>query len=193
MSNSSGPHGLWPSRLLQPWNIPGKSTAVGCHLLLQGIFPTQGSNPGLPLCRQTVCHLSHQWFGQKSHFLTRGSLCLQVLSPPLGHITSYLEISTSACLPRTLSLRQLLGCSQRCLIQLCVSRRRWSVSFVGWTRAALTVTARAPSRRFSHRGVRRRCERPLLQRTLHDGDSRGPCSGLQDFGPYELVPDAVGF
>ena len=34
---------------------------MGCHFLLQGIFPTQGSNPGLPHCRQTLYHLSHQW------------------------------------------------------------------------------------------------------------------------------------
>ena len=33
---------------------------MGCHFLLQGIFPTQGWNPGLPHCRQTLCHLSHQ-------------------------------------------------------------------------------------------------------------------------------------
>ena len=39
---------------------PGKNTGVGCHVLLQGIFPTQGLNPGLPHCRQMVCHLSHQ-------------------------------------------------------------------------------------------------------------------------------------
>ena len=32
--------------------FPGKNTGVGCHFLLQGIFPTQGSNPGLPHCRQ---------------------------------------------------------------------------------------------------------------------------------------------
>ena len=38
---------------------PDKNTAVGCHALLQGIFPTQGSNPGLPHCRQILCHLSH--------------------------------------------------------------------------------------------------------------------------------------
>ena len=31
---------------------PGKNTGVGCHALLQGIFPTQGSNPGLLLCRR---------------------------------------------------------------------------------------------------------------------------------------------
>ena len=39
-----------PARLLHPWDFPGKNTGVSCHLLLQGIFPTQGSNPGLPLC-----------------------------------------------------------------------------------------------------------------------------------------------
>ena len=33
-----------PARLLHPWNSLGKNTAVGCHALLQGILPTQGSN-----------------------------------------------------------------------------------------------------------------------------------------------------
>ena len=42
------PHGLQPTRLLNPWDSPGKNTGVGCHALLQGIFTTQGSNPGLP-------------------------------------------------------------------------------------------------------------------------------------------------
>ena len=46
--------------LLPPWDFPGKSTGVGCHFLLQKIFPTQGSNPGLPCCRQTLYRLSHQ-------------------------------------------------------------------------------------------------------------------------------------
>ena len=40
-------HGLCLTRLLQQWNFPGKSTGVGCHFLLQGIFPTQGLNLGL--------------------------------------------------------------------------------------------------------------------------------------------------
>ena len=35
------------------WDFPGKNTGVGCHFLLQGIFPTQGSNPG-PHCRQML-------------------------------------------------------------------------------------------------------------------------------------------
>ena len=39
---------------------PGKNTRVGCHALLQGIFQSQGSNPGLPHCRQILYHLSHQ-------------------------------------------------------------------------------------------------------------------------------------
>ena len=37
----------------------GKKTRVGFHALLQGIFPTEGSNPGLPHCRQVLYHLSH--------------------------------------------------------------------------------------------------------------------------------------
>ena len=39
---------------------PGKNNGVGCHALLQGIFPTQGSNPGLPHCRQILYRLSYQ-------------------------------------------------------------------------------------------------------------------------------------
>ena len=44
MSDSLRPHGLEPSRLLCPWNFPGKNTGAGCHFLLQRIFFTQGSN-----------------------------------------------------------------------------------------------------------------------------------------------------
>ena len=39
---------------------PGKNAGVGCHALLQEIFPTQGLNPGLPYCRLILCCLSHQ-------------------------------------------------------------------------------------------------------------------------------------
>ena len=58
--DSLWPHGLQPTRLLCPWNSPSRNTGVGCHFLLQGIFPTQGSNLGLPHCRQTLYQLSHQ-------------------------------------------------------------------------------------------------------------------------------------
>ena len=47
-------------RLFFPWNFPWQNTRVGCHFLLQGIFPTQGSNLSLLHCRQTLYHLSHQ-------------------------------------------------------------------------------------------------------------------------------------
>ena len=43
MSDSLQPHGLLPARLLCPWDSPGQNPAVGSHSLLQGIFPTQGS------------------------------------------------------------------------------------------------------------------------------------------------------
>ena len=45
---------------LSPRNSPGKNTGVGSLSLLQGIFPTQGSNPGLPHCRQILYQLSHK-------------------------------------------------------------------------------------------------------------------------------------
>ena len=47
MSSSLQNSGLLTDRLLWPWDFPGKNTEVGCHFPLQGIFPTQGSNPHL--------------------------------------------------------------------------------------------------------------------------------------------------
>ena len=45
MSNSPWPQGLQPIRLLYPWNSPGKNTGEAYHVLIQGIFSTQGLNP----------------------------------------------------------------------------------------------------------------------------------------------------
>ena len=56
VSDSLQPHGLWPARLLCPWNFPGKTTGVGSHSLLQGIL----LNLGLLHCRWILYHLSHQ-------------------------------------------------------------------------------------------------------------------------------------
>ena len=56
VSDSLQVHGLQPAKLLCPWNSPGKNTGVGSHSLLQGIFLTQGSNPGLLHCRQILYH-----------------------------------------------------------------------------------------------------------------------------------------
>ena len=55
-----------------------QDSGMGFHFLLQGIFPTQGSNPGLPHCRQTLYHLSHQrspFSGLLSYNLTTITLC----------------------------------------------------------------------------------------------------------------------
>ena len=51
---------LWPHELYSPWNSPGQNTGVGSLSLLQGIFPTQGSNPGLLHCRRILYQLSHK-------------------------------------------------------------------------------------------------------------------------------------
>ena len=119
VSDSSRPHGLYPTRLLCPWNFPGKSTGVGCHFLLQGIFPTQGLNPGLLHCRQTLYPLSHQgresqWrvcYGE-SHFhhnlreTYRMSLRLEPLKDksfyPLASIPHWMTLSPEKLTPKGL-------------------------------------------------------------------------------------------
>ena len=52
------PASLQPHGLNSPWNSPGQNIRMGSHFLLQGIFLTQGSNLGLPHCRQILYHLS---------------------------------------------------------------------------------------------------------------------------------------
>ena len=61
VSNSLQPHGLY-----SPRNSLGQNTGVGSLSLLQGIFPTQGSNPGLPHCRQILYQLSHRGSPEKA-------------------------------------------------------------------------------------------------------------------------------
>ena len=60
MSDSLQHYGLQPTRLLCPWDSPGKNTGVGCHALLQGTFPTQKSNWGLPHCTWILYRLSQE-------------------------------------------------------------------------------------------------------------------------------------
>ena len=55
VSDSLRPHSLY-----SPWNSPGQNNGVVSLSLLQGIFPTQGSNPGFPQCRWILCQLSHK-------------------------------------------------------------------------------------------------------------------------------------
>ena len=57
VSDSLQPHGLWFNQASLSMD---KNTRVGCHSLLQSIFPAPGLNPGLPYCRPILYHLSHQ-------------------------------------------------------------------------------------------------------------------------------------
>ena len=69
MSDSLQPHGVYG-----PWNSPGQNTGVGSLALLQGIFPTQGSNPGLPHFRCILNQLSHK--GRSYIYIC---ICLMIL------------------------------------------------------------------------------------------------------------------
>ena len=66
------------------WNSPGQNTGMGSLSLLQEIFPTQGSNPGLPHCRRTLYQLSRKGNPRVLEFLTQelGSPALQADSLP---------------------------------------------------------------------------------------------------------------
>ena len=59
------PHGLQPARFLCPWDFPGKNTGVGGRALLQGIFPTQESNPqpssNMSSLPQSQSQFPNQW------------------------------------------------------------------------------------------------------------------------------------
>ena len=88
VSNSLWPHGLWLTRLLCPWDFPGKNPGVGSHSLLQGLLPIQGSNSGLLHFRQILYCLSYQgWQGKmgrnKSTKKSRGQNQLKGAQPIL--------------------------------------------------------------------------------------------------------------
>ena len=55
VSDSLQPHGLY-----SPWDSPGQDAGMGSHSVLQGMFPTQGLNPGLPHYRRILYQLSHK-------------------------------------------------------------------------------------------------------------------------------------
>ena len=99
---------LWPSGLYSPWNSPGQNTGVGCLSLLQEIFPTQGSNPGLPHYRQILYQLSHE--GRPNQVKKRKKekeknlgiekkLKHQIISAPSSSIHFKLNASTSISYP----------------------------------------------------------------------------------------------
>ena len=87
MSNSSRPHVLQSTRLLHPWDFPSKSSGVGCHFLLQGIFPTQGLNPSLLHRKQMLYPLSKTT--EKTIALTRQTFVGKVMSLLFNMLTRF--------------------------------------------------------------------------------------------------------
>ena len=84
MSDSLQPHGLYPMRLFCPWDSPRKNTGVGCHALLQGIFPTQGSNLRL------LCFL--HWQEDSLPAEPPGKPVTGILSCQMGHFSLKLQL-----------------------------------------------------------------------------------------------------
>ena len=72
VSDSLQPHAAFQALLSR--EFPSKNTGVGCHFLLQGVFPAQGSNPGSPLCKQILYCLSHQGSSQESYISFRAAI-----------------------------------------------------------------------------------------------------------------------
>ena len=90
MSDSLQHHGLQPARLIYPWKASGKNSGVGSYFLLQGIFWTKGSNPGLLPHRQVLYHLSYQKV-EEIPFLTRQFMkCLTKTLFPTENIHNWL-------------------------------------------------------------------------------------------------------
>ena len=94
VSDSLWPYGLQPTRLLCPWDSPGKNTGVGSHFLLQGIFWTYGSNLGLLQCRQNLPCLSHQGRPKKLEAAFFGSWPLPPSSKHIISISAFTIAST---------------------------------------------------------------------------------------------------
>ena len=87
-----------------PWNSPGQNTGMGSLSLLQGIFPTQGSNPGLPHCRRILYQLSHQESPWKPRVTSKAAVWLKTFLA--GIWATYLSPSPSITASRPAGLCQ---------------------------------------------------------------------------------------
>ena len=91
------PYGLVAHQAPLSMGFPGKKTGVGCHFVLQGVFPIQGSIPGLLHCRQFLYCLSHQGRLFFFFFFSSTTLLLPThLPPPSAHMLSHVTPWTAA-------------------------------------------------------------------------------------------------
>ena len=112
-----------PARLPWPRNSPGENTGVSCHSLLQGIFPTRGSNLGLLHSRWILYHLSHQ--GIWDSLQIPGTLLCLVFQTALGTSIVPREI------PKMCAGGRMRGANLECHVWLQIKTRRVRVGKQG--------------------------------------------------------------
>ena len=81
VSSSLWPQALQPAKPICLWDSPGRNTGGGCQALLQGIFPTQGSNPGFPRYNMILHCQSHQGSPPAHPKLEVSNLIVVLLEP----------------------------------------------------------------------------------------------------------------
>ena len=94
---------------LCPWDSPSKNSGFGCHVLLQGIFPTQGSNLGLLLAGTFFNHLSHQASQNSNRRKNNDSVCSCLCSKTRDKAIWSPDLSQTAGVQAGLSLYFICG------------------------------------------------------------------------------------
>ena len=93
-------------------NSSGKNTDVGCHALLQGIFPTQGLNPGLLHCRWIIYHLSHREAQNWRFSSVQSHSCVWLFATPwIAARQASLSITNSQSPPKPLPIESVMPSS----------------------------------------------------------------------------------
>ena len=102
---------LWPRGLYSPWNSPGQNTGVSSLSLLQGIFPTQGPNPGLPHYGAILYQLRHKgnpyYIGSHSAQFSR-SVVSDSATPWTAACQPSLSITNSRSPPKPMSIESMM-------------------------------------------------------------------------------------
>ena len=116
VSDSLWPHGLWPTRLLRPWDSPGKNTGVSCHTLLQGIFLTQeieSTSLESPALEDRFFITSTTWEASNRHVSSSKSWLCQAYTENLVSLYIKHVSSRRQVVPRQSLLQILFEISRR--------------------------------------------------------------------------------
>ena len=142
MSNSLWRYGLESARLLCPWDFPGKKTGVGSHSLLQGFFPTWGSNLRSPALQVVMAEpLEKHLFLNISLLLRSLKFCTSITIKEWPQkLCSFYQLwdeafSSNSRLGKTVGQRLLavlLGCMLNPFVVLQLISLLWPFVSVGW-------------------------------------------------------------